>query len=186
MTQHAQVDFDFFRRICGFARYLQQEIVAKCKDPDFPIVCHRGVAASVLAAHLLVKSQFGGHPLAQPKYYFNERSWEHANNLALIEMESGEEAFWRKRPSILYEDGRIYKAFSSWGEFCQGFTDRITWTHVDAYRETLVQPTINRQIYALSQLEREPAAYLSEAQRLFTDFNLLACDEPLASRSLRA
>lgn len=167
---------DFFKQVVTLAQYTQAEIYAHCLDEDFPKFTYFGIAASVLAAHFIIKSDFGSHLLAQPKYFWDEdgeRKWQHANNLALLEIEPADEKFWR-RPTLPHTDGKVYKSFVTWGEFSINFSDRVTWTH--NYEDVLSQKSVRKQVEEMSKKEKKPADYLKKVNDLITTLELMEFD----------
>lgn len=121
-----------------------------------------GVFTSVIAAHFLFKTELGEHPLAQPNY-----NSVPANNLAVLETHK----YWKK--SAIVYGGVRYRGYKNWREFAIDFSDMIGWQ--DGYEDVLRKVTIEDQIQALSQREKN-VAYFAMMIQLISDYGLAEFD----------
>jgi len=77
------------------------------------------ISSTLILAELLLKSEFGEHPLAQEVY--PPKTTKGANNLMLLENDTS----WTGK--LLKYEGKEYKSFANWEEFGVHFTDLLVF-----------------------------------------------------------
>lgn len=151
---------EFFLRIVPLAGFLQQQTYNKALVTDK--LTDSGIYASLLAAHMLYKTEFGAHPLAQLKCGNCA-----ANNLALLETHK----YWKKM-SIKYE-GKVFRAYTNWREFAIDFSDFLAWQA--GFEDVLEEKLLINQIQAFATREKN-VAYVDKIVRIIKDYGLREFD----------
>ncbi len=107
---------EFFFQAIALSHHLHNQL--KCKLGLF-YGFDEEISSTILLAEILYKSEFGDHPLAQP--FYPKKSTKFANNLTLLEVDSS----WEGKK--LKWDGKEYKSFESFDDFCVHWTDLLTF-----------------------------------------------------------
>jgi len=112
----------FFVRIIPLAQRIQQQIIAKCEDHGTYDGSNRyiGIYASIIAADILVNSNFGEHPLSKEK--FSSRA--NGNNLNL----SLSNHWWEHDHDSILLDGQKYKCYADLHEFGNNQSDEYVYS----------------------------------------------------------
>jgi hypothetical protein len=160
----------FLKEIVPLSAYISGQIYDKCLSSDPPRWTAHGIHTSVIVGHIIVKSEWGKHPISQPRYQHpsEEKIWEHANNLTLMEVDPA----WR-RPSILHK-GVNYKGFKDRYEFAIEISSQMAWT--DQYMDVLSESSHKNQIRQLSMRETSNWKYSSKVAELIKSYKLWEFD----------
>lgn len=84
-----------------------------------------GIKTSVVMAWIIYKSEFGQHPLAQPRFNTGLESptWQHGNNLLLLETDN----FWHD--DVIDFEGKKFRSFKGWGIFAKHLVELLSWSN---------------------------------------------------------
>lgn len=150
----------FFCRALPIAQRIQGQTQLKALDAS--IRSPFGVFTSLIAADMIVASDWGAHPLAQPKYAGRISG----NNLNL----SLSNSWWEKdRPSILI-NGLKYKCYLSIEEFANNQSDEFAYS--GQFDNLLESKDLNYQIGFLSSFRSHIPNWKFQVQALIPQFKL--------------
>jgi flagellum-specific peptidoglycan hydrolase FlgJ len=142
---------------------VQQQTSLKAEEMDEDYA-GSGVFTSVFAAHCIYRSNWGLHPVAQPKYAARLAG----NNLTLSEPTS----YWGNRP-VIEHGGRSYKSYEDWPQFSHDQSDEIGYTPV--YKDVIAQTKHKEQIMAMAEIFQD-ADYASGVAALILQLKLQEFD----------
>lgn len=147
----------FLVRLVSFARLIQNTTYDKCKMVriDSPL----GVCASLVMAHIIVRSNWGEHPVAVKE-----------SNLSLLEKSE----YWRGK-SFVYEH-KEYRTYNSWLDYSIDLTDELTFFERQKYLPLLTATNLDAQIEVMSNLQDFPASYRSRIEELIERYGLWEFD----------
>lgn len=151
---------EFLLRVVPLAGFVQQQTYNKALVTNKQT--HSGVLASVLAAHLIHKSNFGDHSLAQISY-----NGAAANNLAMLKAHK----YWHK--ITIEHEGTKYRGYKNWREFGIDFSDTLAFQN--GFEDLLACKDAIDQIEALSEREKN-LTYIDTIQKLIRDLGLKEFD----------
>lgn len=166
----AQLSLDqqqFLTGVIPLSGFIAKLIYDKCLGQDPPKWTYHGMYVSVLAAHFIVKTEWGSHPLSKDKYP-DESGKCHANNLALLVAD----AAWR-RADITHEGVR-YKAFPNRHQFAIEFSTKVAWT--DQYSDVISEHSHKNQITKLAKRETSDVKYIGKMAEVIMKYKLLEFD----------
>lgn len=126
----------FLLKVVPLAKTISSWVFAK-EDFIKSVPYKNLLSPSLVLADILINSNWGSHPLAQP---FNNKRY--SNNLSLLEKNS----LWEGK--IQKYEGKEYKAYVDWIHFATDYSDLIVFTD---QREILKYKTLEDQIKFLTK-----------------------------------
>ncbi len=152
---------EFLIRMVPLAGFVQQQTMGKAMVTGKQTTV--GVYASLIAAHIIFKSEWGEHPVARTLWNSIP-----ANNLALIEAHR----YWKKL-KILHGE-KEYRGYKNWREFAIDFSDDLAW-HPEYY-DVLLENNLVQQIEKMSLREGVPKDYCANIALIIRDYGLREFD----------
>lgn len=137
---------DYLFKAISFSHFLYDQTLGKL---NFFYGLKVPLSSNHILAEILIKSEFGDHPLAQETYPLKTNRW--ANNLTLLELDES----WAGK-FLKYED-KFYKSFKNWDEYSVHLTDTLVFRKslIDKYLLTNPSMEYNSLINAFSLEEFE-------------------------------
>jgi len=139
-------------RIVPLGIFVQEQTIAKAFVTEKETVS--GIFSSIICAVIILKSNWGIHPVAQH------------DNLALILSHK----FWKK--SVFDFDGKKYRAYKNWREFAIEYSDLLAFQN--GYEDILKINSRNEQLKALSI--KESGLEYDKMAQIIRDYGLSEFD----------
>lgn len=114
------------------------------------------IDSSIILAEMIIESQWGTHPLAQP--FYNKK---YSNNLTLIPADK----YWQGK-SHKY-NGVSYRSYQDWITFATDYSDRIVFS--DKYKHILRS---DNPLLMLSSWKEDPVFFAAKAAALVEFYSL--------------
>ena len=130
---------------------------------EFRGVKSSGLPASIITGDILYSSDFGNHPVSQPKI-----GGRFSNNLSLLEADS----IWIGKSNI-YE-GKKYRLYKDWVSFMTNYTDEMAFS--GEYDNVFNASTHKSKLKNLSLTKENSKVYYNNVLNLITLYNLLEFD----------
>ncbi len=146
-------EFQFLYKIVPLARLVQSW--TKLKADFAGVRSPAGVYASLLAAEMLLQSDYGRHPLAQDSY-----NRKYSNNLALIPAHK----YWKGKGHEF--EGVKYRAYKDWRDFAVDYSDFLSFSN--EYVQVLKAPLLLEQVDKFSLTKPNPIEYNREVISIIT------------------
>lgn len=155
----------FLQQILPMCPWVQQQTLAKAwyRNQSSP----SGVYSSVIAAHIIIKSEWNTHPVSKEKFLAGKRL-VYANNLALLPAEP----HWNQE--TVFYDGVDYKCFSDLNKFFIHLSDILGWC--GGFDKVLAEYYIEMQIKQMARIEGRNGFYKQEMARLIRELGLYEFD----------
>lgn len=158
----------FFVTLVPVAYWIQEQTHMKCHARTNPVPTKYGIFASIIAAHCILKSDWGTHPVCQDRVYLDTKNWVHGNNFWL--KEAGD--VW-KRDVVAYKR-KVYRSYQDWGAFAIDMSDSFGWQ--DDYKDVLAASRLPDQLNLMSKRDENPESYRSRIGELITRYGLWEFD----------
>jgi len=152
---------DFLNKITPLAITISQWTRDKAYFLKVPI--KHSIYPSIIIADIIIESNWGTHPLAQPQY--NKR---YSNNLTLSEVDE----IWEGK--IQRYAKKEYKAFQDWAHFATDYSDRLIFSH--KYKSLFNTSDYKKQIESLSKYKPEPRHFAAKCETLLDFYFLFEMD----------
>lgn len=152
----------FLYSLIGFSCVASEWVSQKL---DFKGIKSTGLPASIIAGDILYRSDFGNHPISQPKL-----GGRFSNNLALLETGP----YWTGKSNI--HEGKHYRLYKDWVSFMTNYTDDLVFS--GEYDEVFQANTHKSKLKNFSLTKPDSRVYYNEVTNLVTQYNLLEmCNE---------
>lgn len=152
---------DFLYKVIPLARLIQEWTRSKAHFMRLASPC--GLKASLTIAEIIIASEWGNHPVAQPVY---ERKY--SNNLMLLE--AGEH--WKGKTHK--HKNTKYRAYKNWSEFAVDYSDHKVFTR--EHDATLLATKVIDQINLTSLTKGTTIEYNKEIITIINSLGLLEFD----------
>lgn len=158
---------DFLERLIPWSKFVQDQTAIKAQF--FKRIKSSGLLPSVFLSDVIIQSNWGIHPLAQPFYKHKA-----ANNLSLMEATPD----WSRR-KIKFE-GKEYKLFDTWETFSLYYSDHVVFS--GQFANLLSTAVIENQTQLLGLYRSELEAYNERMNVIISTFRLDEFDKASFNR----
>lgn len=149
---------DFLIKVVPLSQLIQQWVHGKCVFTRKSTQV--GIHAPLVAADLIIQSDWGTHAIAQP-----ELRGKYSNNLGLLQVND----YWHGKSNT--HRGIIYRAYKNWRDFACDYSDDLIFNEAN---ESLFSATgIAAQAEQLSNLRTDPKSYNGKLMALIDFYGLM-------------
>lgn len=157
---------EFLRKAIFIARTVQSQVLIKLQDREIPIHSPQGMFASVTASLCVHRSNWGQHPIAQPKFYREQMNAVNGNNLTLVDADIA----WAKHRQVIEYSGKTYKSYRDLSDFAVDLSDTYAWKY--NYEQALAATSVEQQIKIMSKRSNRPFHFQKSLLTIIADYNL--------------
>lgn len=147
----------FLKAVIPFARIVQQYTFEKARH--LRIATPIGLSASIVTAEIIHKSKWGLHEVAAK-----------GSNLMLLEADE----FFRGK--ALTFEGRKYRTYDTWLDFCIDYSDEVTFQQRHIYERVLLARNVDEQLDRLAEIQIEPTSYHRTIEEMIEGYGLWEFD----------
>lgn len=159
---------EFLLKVKPWAQLVQRYVTGKCQFRG--IESRHGIFASLVAADILVSSEWGTHAVSRPEY-----DGRPGNNLNLLESFKGYPG-----KSIVF-DGVSYRSYKTWHEFVVDYSDHLVYS--DQYLNVLKASTVEEQVLSFSTKKLDKRVYNGRVSAMIDFYNLSELDNGSEART---
>lgn len=156
----------FLQAVVTLGQHVQRMTWHKARNTHPPKKTKTGIKACLVSAICIYRSDWGLHPVAQPRYFpDNNPEWIHGNNLCLLEVVNDH---WYGM-TIEY-GGVTYKGFPNWAEFANHLSEVYSWSPY--FEHVLDRPFWLEQLELLAFYQEMPDEFYGNVFEIVRQFGL--------------